>query len=505
MDQLEIISKSLSIVFSFSTIIAIILGVFWGVIVGALPGLGSIIAITICLPFTYSMHPGSAIALLLSVYCGSVFGGTITAILLNTPGAPQNAATCFDGHPMAQKGMADRALGWATSASVIGGLFSCLVLIVFGPQLAKVALKFGPIETFALILMALTCIANVSKGSMFKGLFAGCLGIMLSTVGQDPIVGDMRFVFGIFHLYAGFNLIPVVVGVFALAEVFTRAAGAGQAQNPLVKYEGIKFPSIKDIRSRIKVFIKSSVIGSLVGILPGTGAATSAFISYAEAKRSSPNKDQFGKGEPDGIIAAEAANNAVTGGALVPTLALGIPGDPVTAIMLVTLTLHGITPGVRLMADNPEMVYSSFIILILANIVMLGAIFPVSRGFAKILRTPEALMMAVVIILCILGSFGVRLNMFDLYVTLAAGVLGFAMRYLNAPLAPLVIGMVLGQQLEVSFRQGLIMTDGNFMTLFFGHPIGFFLNLVTCLIVFSPLIKRMYQTVIKKKYLIYKQ
>jgi putative tricarboxylic transport membrane protein len=493
MEQLKIIIESFDIVFSYSTIIAIIMGVLWGVIVGALPGLGSIIAITICLPFTYSMAPGTAIALLLSVYCGSVFGGSITAILLNTPGAPQNAATCFDGFPMAQKGMADRALGWASSASVFGGLFSCVVFIVFGPQLARVALKFGPVETFALILMALTCIANVSKGSMLKGLFAGCLGIFLSTVGQDPIIGDMRFVFGIFQIYAGFNLIPVVVGVFALAEVFSRAAGFGQGQATIVKYSGIKFPSIKDWHGRLKCLIKSAAIGSFVGILPGTGAATSAFISYAEARRSSPRSKNFSEGEPDGIIAAETANNAVTGGALVPTLALGIPGDPVTAVMLVTLVLHGITPGVRLMVDNPEMIYSCFIILILANLAMLGTVFPITKGFAKILRTPEPIMMSVVVILCLLGAYGIRLNIFDLYVTLAAGLLGFTMRYLKAAVAPLVIGMVLGQQLEVSLRQGLILNDGNFLNFFVGHPIALSLNLVTCGILLCPLIKYIYQ------------
>ena len=483
----EILTTALFTAFSPLVLQAVALGTLWGVIIGALPGLGSVIAISLCLPFTYAMPPLAGIATLLGAYCGSVYGGSISAILLNTPGTAQSAATCFDGYPMAQKGESDRALGWCTSSSVIGGIFSCIVLIVLGPTLARYSLKFGPIETCTLIVLALTCIASVSAGNTFKGILAGCIGLFLSTIGLDPMGGDTRFDFGIFALLAGIDLVAIVVGVFAFTEVFWRASSMLDESSYLLKYQGIKFPTWADWKGRFGVLFRSCVIGTVVGILPGTGAATASFISYAEAKRSSPNSDKFGTGEPDGIIAPESANNAVTGGALIPTLALGIPGDAVTAIMLVTLTLHGIQPGVRLLKENPETVYGAFIILIVANLCMVVCGILVARFFAKLLKIPEALLMAAIIIFCFLGSYGVRSSMFDLITALSAGALGFVFRYFKVPLAPLVIGMVLGRPLELSLSQALLLTDMNFFAFYtFDHPIALVLLAIFLFVLCMP-------------------
>ncbi len=491
MSQMEAIQSAFGQVFDPICLLAIFLGTLWGVMIGALPGLGSILAITICIPFTYSLNQAAAIALLLGVYCGSVYAGCISAILINTPGTPQSAATVLDGFPMAQNGKAGEALGWATGSSVFGGLFSCIVLILCGPRLASFALRFGPIETFALIFMALTCIGSISSGSMLAGILSGFVGLFIVTIGSDPISGDMRYTFDIFKLSAGFDLVPVVVGVFALSEVLSRAAEFRHAKPPQVIYTKMQWPPLNEWWRRRKVLLKASLIGSAVGIMPGTGASTAAFLAYAETRRSSPNRAGMGKGEPDGIIAAEASNNAVTGGALVPSLALGLPGDGVTAVMLATLVLHGITPGVRLMIDNPVTVYAAFIALFLANLVMALHGVIVARLFSKFLRIPEPLLMGMVVILCMLGTYGIRSSVFDLFVTLGMGIFGFIFRSFGMPIAPLVIGMVLGNQFELSLRQGLLMTKGRFSQFFIGHPIAVALFILAGIILFGPMVKKL--------------
>lgn len=367
-----------------------------------------------------------------------------------------------------------------------------------GPQLARWALHFGPVETFALILMALTCISAVSRGSTLAGLMAGMVGLFIATIGADPLSGDMRFDFGSFQLSGGIGLIPVCVGVFALSEVFSRAAEYKDAAAPSIAYPGMKFPPLKEWKLRWWILVKSSLIGTGVGILPGTGSSTAAFISYAEAKRSSPRRAGMGYGEADGVIAAESANNAVTGGALIPSLALGLPGDAVTAVMLATLVLHGITPGVRLMADNPVAVYSSFISLMISNVAMGLLALVVAKAFAYILKMPEVLLMGFVVVLCLLGAYGVRSSHFDIILTLVFGLIGFGLRMYKVPLAPVVIGVVLGPQFELSLRQGLIVTEGSFSMFFVGHPIAVVLFVITACVLLLPLVTTLFPTIRKR-------
>ena len=482
---MEFLYPAFELLASPAVFFAIVGGVVFGLIVGALPGLGSVLAITIALPFTFSLGIMPSIALVLAIYCSSVYGGSLSAILINTPGTPQSAATMLDGFPMTQQGKADYAIGWSTIASTIGGLFSAIVLIFAAPQLAQFALEFGPIETFALICMALTCIAGVSRGSMLKGLLAGIIGLFLATIGTDPMTGTVRFDFDIFQLSGGLGLIPVLVGLFALTEVFTRLSdpNAGQIDFSTTA-SGFKVAPLREWYIRWKTIVRSAVIGTFIGILPGTGAATASFISYSEAKRVGRFKENFGKGEPEGLIASETSNNAVTGGALVPTLALGIPGDPVTAVLMTALIIQGIEPGVRLFQNNPNEMNAAFIALIICNLVMLIVGAFGARYVTKVLRMPEQVLLAMVMILSLVGSYGVSGKMFDVFITLLAGVFGYFLRMCNVPTAPVIIGLVLGPILEETLRQGLILKDNNFLAFFtLEHPVAIVLMLITFFIV----------------------
>ena len=487
--MLSSLPDALALLFSVQGLSVLILGTLLGIVMGALPGIGSTVAVAMILPFTLTMDQAPAILLLIAIYAGSVYGGSVSAILINTPGTPQSAATCLDGYPMAQRGEAGKALGWATLASVAGGLASALLLIFAAPQLAAFALNFGPIETFALVLLGLTCIVSVSEGSLIKGLLAGMMGLFLACVGGDPITGEARFTFGYFPLISGFNLLAVVIGIFALSEVLTRVAQKLETAKSLVSFNGIVLPSLAEWKGRWGGLLKSVSIGCGIGVLPGTGAATAAFISYAEARRSSPRSANFGKGEPDGLIASEAANNAVTGGALIPTMALGIPGDAVTAVMLATLTLHGVSPGVRLMTDNPTLIAAIFAGFFIINVMLLPLGMLVSKVAAPLLQMRESFMLAAIVILCVVGVYFVRGNPFDLLIMVGAGVVGFLLRRQGFPMPPLVIGMVLGPTLEISLRQGLILTDGSFSAFFTGHPIATVLALAAIGMLSLPFIR----------------
>jgi len=473
--------------FSLTSLLMVFGGTLLGTVLGALPGLGSIVGISICLPFTYTMGSVPAIALLLGVYAGSIYGGSISSVLINTPGTPQSAATAIEGYPMALQGKAGEAIGWATMSSVLGGLFSCLVLLVAAPQLASVASKFGAVEMFALIFLGLSSISTLASGSKIKGIFSGFVGLALALIGQDPITGEMRFTFDSFALMSGIDLIPVVVGAFAISEILSRVDAISRSQkvNP-IRCEKLILPGFRAYKGRYWQLLKSSMIGAGIGILPGAGATAAAFIAYGESQRSSPNRKNFGKGEPDGIIAAEASNNAVTGGALVPSLALGLPGDAVTAIMLATLILHGIVPGSRLMQDSPSTVYAAFLTLTLANILLIPCGIIVMRAFAHLLRMPEQLFLPTICLLCMLGAYAGRMNPVDFYVTFAAGIMGIVFRYFSVPIAPMVIGLVLGFQFEFSLRQALIITGGNPLLMLTDHPIAAGLFILTVVIQAGP-------------------
>lgn len=456
-----------------TALLIMLLATFLGIIVGALPGLGTVTALAMILPFTFVLTGPQAIGLLLAVYVSSVYGGSIPAILINVPGTPQSAATTFDGYPMAKSGKAAEALGWVTVASTIGGVFSMIVLMFAAPQLAAIAIEFGSVETFALIVFSLTTIAWVSVGNPLKGLLAGVIGVVLSTVGVDELSGAQRFTFGVFELSAGFHVVPILIGLFALSEVFVTAGrGIPKTAAPIIS-TGFRVAPFRDwLRLRVTL-LRSSALGTFLGVLPGVGATAASLIGYAQAKSGSPNRDNFGKGEPEGIVASEAANNAVTGGALVPTLALGIPGDAPTAVMLGALIIHGITPGVQLFARNPDLVSFIFIALLVANIMMLfvGAI--AAQLFSRVLKLPHALVMGGVVALALAGSYVIRFSILDVWVAVIAGLVGWLFRLANVPLAPVVIGFILGTPLETNLRQALIVNQMD--------PFGFFESPIACM------------------------
>lgn len=484
----DILLQGLATVVDPTTLLIMLLATLLGMIVGALPGLGTVTALAMMLPFTYVLTAPQAIGMLLAIYLSSIYGGSIPAALINVPGTPQSAATVFDGYPMAQKGQAAQALGWVTMASFIGGIFSLLVLMVAAPQLAAVAVKFGSVETFALLVFSLTTIAWVSAGNPIKGLLAGLIGVFLAMIGQDEMSGVNRFTFDVFALSSGLHIVPLLVGLFALSEVFAIAGEVVTGKPQVIVNTGFKIAPLKEWTLRWVTLLRSSVIGTFLGILPGVGATAASLISYAQARASSPRKDNFGKGEPEGIIASEAANNAVTGGALVPTLALGIPGDAATAVMLGALIIHGVSPGVQLLTKTPDLVGFIFIALLVANIMMLigGVLF--APLFSRVLRLPNSVIMAIVVALSLAGAYVIRSSLFDVATTVVIGILGWFLRQAKVPVAPIAIGFILGTPLEVTLRQSLILNGMNPLA-FFSSPIASVIFCITGLVVLYPLFK----------------
>jgi putative tricarboxylic transport membrane protein len=444
------------------TFLLIALSVVWGIAFGAVPGLTGIVGVALLIPFTFVFDPTEGLLLLAGVYVGSTFGGSISAILFNTPGSPEAACTALDGYPMAKRGEAGKALGIALASSAIGGIFGTLVLMLLAPPMAKLALQFGPAEYFALAVLGITAIASIGSGSILKGLVAGLLGLAVATVGLDPITGMPRYTFGSSELLTGISFVPAIIGIFALAEVLQRVS-EGERSTDAITDVSTKLPSLAEFMATRITLLRSSALGSFIGALPGVGATTAAFISYSEAVRWSKHPERFGTGVAEGIAAPEAANNAAVGGSMIPLLALGIPGSATTAVMLGGLTIHGIVPGPLLMQQNAILVFSVFIGMMLANILMLVIGIRAARYFALILRAPYALVGPGIVVMCMTGVYAINSNVGDIAIMLAFGIVGFGLRRLGYPIACFIIGLVLGPIAEVSLRQGLILSDRDYV------------------------------------------
>lgn len=458
-------------IMSPSILLWLLIGVVFGIIFGSTPGISTSMGIALMLPLTFKMSLIHGVATILGLYVGGTSGGLITAILLNIPGTSSAIATCWDGHPMAKKGEAGRALGIGILFSFLGGMLSLVFLIAMAPALAKVALKFGPIEYFAISVFSLTLIAAVSGKSLSKGIAAAVLGVIFTTVGIAPVDTIYRYTMGFTQLSGGFQLLPVLIGTYAITEIL-KVAEKDAATPPPCDYKMKGFGiSWKEFKGQIWNLVRSTLIGTGVGILPGIGGGISNIISYTAAKNSDKDPERFGTGCVDGIVASETANNAVTGGALIPLLTLGIPGDPATAFLLSALTVQGITPGPLLFTTNVNLVYAIFSAMIIANILMLVVEYFGMRGFLQILKIPKYYLYPIVLVMCVVGAYSANSRVFDVWSIIFFGLIGYAFIKFGFPLSPFVLGYILGSIFETNLRRALMLTDNNVFA-FFQRPIA---------------------------------
>ncbi|MCG8508403.1 MAG: tripartite tricarboxylate transporter permease [Rhodospirillales bacterium] len=448
--------------------------------------MSSTMATALLLPFTIALEPMPAIALLAALYCAGTYGGSITAILINTPGAPPAAATAIEGYPLAQRGQAGRALGMAAVSSSIGGIVSVIALVIAAPILARMAYNFGPPEYFALALFGLSMLASISSGSATKNLIGGAFGVLISTVGIDFTTAVERFTFGFPEVTQGIHFIPVMIGIFAGSELLTQSATLNVVYERVVSI-AIKLPSREDFKRVWKTILRSSGIGTFIGILPAEGGTVAAMVGYAESKRWSKKKEEFGKGSIEGIAGAEAANNAATGGAMVPTLALGIPGSGTTAVILGALLVHGLRPGPYLFQEQPMFLYGIFAAMLIANIIFLVVGLLGAKVFARITLIPKTYLWPAVYILAAVGSYALDQKVLDVWFMLVFSILGFIFRRYGFAAAPIIMGLILGELVENKLKQSLIIFEGNWW-LFIERPITMVFFALTILGLFGPTI-----------------
>jgi putative tricarboxylic transport membrane protein len=436
-----------------------------GLVIGALPGLNATMAVAIILPLTYSFTAQVGLATLVAVYIGGISGGLVSAILLRIPGTPSSVATTFDGYPLAQQGLAVKALGTAMIASFIGGMLSLMVLVLFAPMLARAAINFGPAEYFALSVMALTMVIALSGSNLTKGLLAGLLGLALSTVGLSPIDGAPRYTFGTIDLMAGIGLVPFMIGLFAISQILREVFKLPPKRAALnLKLRGLGV-SLKEFRGNIVNILRSSGIGVAIGVLPGIGGAASNMIAYAAARQASKKPETFGKGNVEGVWASESAGNASIGGAMLPLITLGIPGDGVTAIIIGGFMIHGLQPGPLLFSDNPGIVGTIYAAFFIGCLLTLAFQLLTLRIFPRVLLIPRNYLLPSICILAVIGAYAADNLLLDIWIMLAFGVVGFVMERFGYPLSPMVLGFILGPILEANLRRGLMLTDGQVLPL----------------------------------------
>jgi len=440
-------------------------GVALGVSVGVLPGITAGMLMALTLPFTYHMPSIDAVSLLIAMFVGGVSGGLITATLMRIPGEPNAIMTCLDGYQLARRGQPGRALGLGNSASLVGGALSWGALVLLAPALAGIAVAFGPFENFAVIMLALILISSLSEGSFLKGLSAGLLGMLVSYPGIDESSGMMRLTFGLGELEGGFNNLPVILGMFAVSQVVADALNIETSENPIQATLRGVFISVNDYVKHGWNMLRSSLIGIWIGILPGVGATVASIVAYTTARNFSSSPEAFGSGSEEAIVAAESANNATTGGTLVPILTLGISGGLTDSILLGALVIHNLQPGPLLFRNNPEIVNTIFATHLVAHLVMFALMTLGITFFARLVGVPRAYILPMVIVFSVLGAFGLNNRGFDIWVMLGFGLLGVLLEFARVPLAPFVVGLVLAPVAESELRAGLMASAGSFMPL----------------------------------------
>ncbi len=447
----------------------ILIGVTAGIMIGALPGLTATMGVALLVPFTFGRPPIAGLVMLLGIFQGGIYGGSISAILMHTPGTPSAAATCMDGFPMSQKGEAGKAIGISTIASGLAGLISALIMSFVSPQIARIALKFGPPEFFALAIFGLSVIIAISGDSLLKGFIIGAAGLLLTTIGFDPLSGVPRFTLGQEELLEGISFIPALIGLFGYAQVFRGIEKMGIGREIKTRISNI-LPRLYELGSLMRTIIKSALIGTCIGAVPGAGCDIAAFVAYGEAKRSSKEPEKFGTGILEGVAAPESGNNGAVGGAMIPMLTLGVPGDAVTAVLLGALTIHGFQPGPLLFRDHPEVVYPIFAGMILTAIMILIVGLLGARLYARIITVDDRLLLPVIFFLCIMGSYSMRFDFFDVGVSLVIGVVAYFMNYYGFPSSPVLLALILGPMAEQNMRRSLMISRGD-PTIFLTRPI----------------------------------
>lgn len=470
-------------------------GTVIGIIIGALPGLSATMAVSILLPITYGMEPAAGIMMLLGVYCGGNYGGSIAATLVNIPGTPSAVMTTLDAHPMAQKGKAGLAIGLATMSSAIGGLFSVIVLAAMSPLIARIALKFGSLEMLAVCIFGISIMAYISQGSTLKGLMAGVVGLLIACVGFDPVTSIPRFTFGSIYLFSGVDFTAAMIGLFGFTEVLSFAENGfkSNANEQIAKVKN-SLECFKHIPSQIGNLIRSSIVGVIVGAVPGAGGTIASIVSYAVEQKMSKYPEKLGKGSVDGVVAAEAANNACCGGAMTTMLSLGIPGDAVTAILIGAFIVHGVTPGPTMFTKNRDLVSAIFIGMFVINVLILVIGMYGAPHFAKLLRTPKAILNAGVLLLCVVGTFGVANSMFHVWIMVLFGLMGIICSKLKIPRAPIVLALILGSTLEKNLRRCMGLANGDFFGYFIEqsarNPIALIIFALTLFTLIAPMFSK---------------
>ena len=470
---MDLFLQGLHLLLNWQHFLIIPVGLALGIVVGAIPGLTSDLGIILCIPLTYGMEPTTAILMLLAIYCGGTYGGSITAILINTPGTSANAATLFDGYPMARKGQAYKALSMALFASTIGGLLSAFALLFLAPQIAKVTLLFGPAEYLALAVFGLSVISGVSNKNIFKGLIGACIGIFMSTIGMDNISGTTRFTFGNLNLMSGIDLIIALIGLFAISEIMMKSQYNPKRDHKQVSAASITKDKItkEEYKRCRKPILLGALIGIIIGATPGTGGGLAAFISYNQTKQASKHPETFGEGEIEGVAASESANNGACGATMIPMLTLGVPGDGATAILMGAFMIHGMVPGPMLFKEQGNILYAIMLGLIVVNVFMylIGRVF--TKFYAHITRVPYEILACIVLTFCIAGSYSTNNRLYDIYIILIFGIISYFLRRMDFQLVPILLGIVLGPLAENNFRRAMLLSDGS-LSIFVTRPIS---------------------------------
>jgi len=480
---------------STDTVLALLLGVFGGMFMGAMPGLSATMAMTLFLPLTYTMDPGPAIMLLMSTYTAAIYGGSITAILIHTPGTPSSAATALDGYKLTQKGMGLQALGVSTVASSLGSLVGAVALICIAPPLARFALKFSDPEYFLIAIFGLTIIGSLAGKSTIKGLISGAVGLCIAVIGVDPVWGYLRLTFGTTFLQSGIATVPAMIGLFSIAQVMTLAEKRhlGERESDTRIHQELKgrmLPSFSEFIRNMPQMIRSAIIGVVIGILPGAGGDIAGWVSYNEGKRFSKHPEEFGEGCLEALYCSEGANNAVVGGAMIPLLTLGIPGSAACAVCMGALMIHGVNPGFTLFEKQMDMVWVIVIGFVLASLLMAIVGVLTAKHVVRIADLSAGILAPLIVVLSLIGAYAINLNYYDVYVMLAFGVLGYLMRKFEFPTAPVVLALILGNMAEGGLIRSIIICKGNLAGYIFGRPLCVFFIILIILSLFAQTIGR---------------